>query len=219
MAADAKVWHGAKALRRFLVPIEGLEPFPGNPRRGDVAQLRESLRRFGQVLPVLTDPQLGPEGLQRIVAHHHIVLAAAEEGWTHVAAIPNEFADEDEARAYLIADNRLGEVGSYDDEALVDQLRQLAEIDGLAATGYTTDDLDTLLAQLRAVPPLASPLERDGHRENRDPDQRELVLGYSTAQLDQLEIWMAIVSKEKSTAGTSETVYAALEIAARTLNQ
>ncbi len=41
---------------------------------------------------------------------------------------------------------------------------------------------------------------------------------YSTAQLEQVEIWMAIVAKEKSTPGTSETVYAALEHAARTLN-
>lgn len=214
------VWDGAKSLRRFLVPVEDLEPFPGNPRRGDVESLRVSLRRFGQVLPVLADPALGESGKQRIVARHHLVLAAAEEGWTHVAVIPHEFRDEDEARAYLLADNKIADLGTYDLDELVGHLRVLQEIDdGFVGTGYSNGDLDDLLAEqirLQQESPLAPD---DTKREHRDPSKKELVLIFSPEQLEQVETWMRIVAKEKGTAGSSETVYAALDVAARTLNQ
>lgn len=207
------VWNGAKALRRFLVPIDGLEPFPGNPRQGDVAAVRASLRRFGQVRPILVDGT-------RIVAGHHVRLAAAEEGWTHVAAIANEFNDEDEARAYLLADNRIPELGGYNLEALVTHLNALAEIDALEGTGYGRDDLDERLAELRRlqqeIP--ASPREGGGGGGNGTSDLKEVVLLYSPAQRDQLAAWLDIVAKEKGTDGVSETVYAAVEHAARTLN-
>lgn len=123
-----KVWTGASALKRYLVAIDALEPFPGNPRRGDLDAIRSSLRRFGQVRPILIDGS-------RIVAGHHLVRAAEAEGWTHVAAIPNEFGSEDEARAYLLADNRTAELGSIDEEALNAQLAALRG--DLEGTGYT----------------------------------------------------------------------------------
>jgi hypothetical protein len=138
--ATEVVWKGAEALRPFLVPIGELEPFPGNPRRGDVAMLRASLRRFGQVKPILVDGH-------RIVAHHHVRLAAQEEGWTHIAAIPNEFQSEAEARAYLLADNRTSDLGRYEDELLVVQLRETEDLEG---TGWTDEDrkrLDRELAE------------------------------------------------------------------------
>jgi hypothetical protein len=34
MTAAAKTWSGAEALRRQLVPIDDVQPHPGNPRRG-----------------------------------------------------------------------------------------------------------------------------------------------------------------------------------------
>lgn len=141
------VWRGAEALRPFLVAIDSLQPFPGNPRRGDITVLRDSLSRFGQVRPLLVDaadPTL-------IVAGHHILLAAAEEGWTHVAAIPNEFADDDEARAYLLADNRTHDRGGYDLEALSVQLEALRDTSTLDGTGYTDGYLGELEGQLAAL--------------------------------------------------------------------
>lgn len=148
-AAEDVVWRGAEALRPFLVPIDGLEPFPGNPKVGDVEAIRASLRRFGQTRPILLDATIAT----RIVAGHHVRLAAQAEGWTHVAAIPNEFESEDESRAYLLADNRTGELGGYDLELLHSQLREARDTTGgLAGTGYGNDHLAYLereLAKLR----------------------------------------------------------------------
>lgn len=153
------VWRGAEALRPFLVPISDLEPFPGNPRRGDVAVVKTSLGRFGQTRAVLTQ---APEGT-RLVAGHHVVEGAVAAGWTHVAAIPAEFADDDEARAYLLADNGTHDRGAYDTAALLEQLKavQAAGL-GLEGTGYSDGHIvqfgkDLARAAAAATPPAEFP--------------------------------------------------------------
>lgn len=211
MALAAKVWTGAASLKRDLVAIDTLEPFDGNPRRGDVEALRASLRRFGQVRSVLVDGT-------RLIAGHHIVAAAKLEGFTHVAATQHEFADEDERRAYLIADNRLATLGDIDDALLVEQLKALAEVDGLLGTGYSTDDLDAALAALRSLDTEPIIDAERGKREHRDPGIKELVLLFSQEQFAQVEVWLGIVAKEAGTEGTSETVFAGLRVAAQQLN-
>lgn len=205
------VWTGARALRRSLVPIDSLEPFPGNPRLGDVESIRGSLRRFGQVKPILVDGS-------RIIAGHHFLLAAKAEGFTHIAVLVNEFADEDEARAYLLADNRTSDNATYNLDALTQHLSVLAEIDALEGTGYTRDDLDDRLAELRQLQRQGPPTPPAPPEPQPPTDARELVLLFSPDQRDQIELWIGIVAKEKGTQGPSETVYAALEIAARTLH-
>jgi ParB-like chromosome segregation protein Spo0J len=104
---DPVVWNGPEALRELLVPLAALERHPQNPRRGRVHEIAESLGRFGQVRPVLAHGH-------RIVAGNHTYLAAADLGWTHVAVVQHTFADDQEARAYLLADNRLPELGDYE---------------------------------------------------------------------------------------------------------
>ena len=53
IAAGSASAHVAPQLRSLLVPIESLELHPRNPRRGDVAAVAASLRRFGQQKPVV----------------------------------------------------------------------------------------------------------------------------------------------------------------------
>ena len=148
------VWNGAEGLRRLLVPIASLEPWPGNPRRGDVAAVAASLRRFGQVKPVVVDGA-------RIVAGHHVIEAARSERWTHVAALDHRFGSEQEARAFLLADNRTGELGSFDEALLLEQLRTFDEAALLDGTGYDEAFRATLereLAPARALADDAPPL-------------------------------------------------------------
>ncbi len=154
MSAAEVTWNGAESLRDHLVPIAELEPFPGNPRRGDTTAVAASLRRFGQLKAVVVDGR-------RIVAGHTLVRAAEREGWTHVAFAENTFADEGEQRAFLLADNRSADLGSYDDRLLRDQLRELDEFEG---TGYVHVDFVALEEKLREeAPPSEFPaLDPDG---------------------------------------------------------
>jgi ParB-like chromosome segregation protein Spo0J len=128
----------------MLVPLNTLEPFPGNPRRGDVPAVTRSLARFGQLRPVLVEPA-DSSGNCRIVAGHHVVLAARELGWSHIAALANDFGSEEEARAYLLADNRTSELGSIDEDALAVQLAALSDFEG---TGYTEEEANEVAKRL-----------------------------------------------------------------------
>lgn len=216
MSSPEVVWAGPDALRPFLVSIADLEAFPNNPRRGDVPAIAASFRRWGQLKPIVTD---GP----RIVAGHHMVLAAGELGWTHIAAVANDFADEDEQRAFLLADNRTAELGTVDLYDLTGQLQQLAELDLLAGTGYTGDDVDGFLADLALLQDAATDpsVEQVSFTARPRPpgDEREVVLHYSPTQHGQVETWLTIIAKEAGTSGVSETMYEALRIAALQLNQ
>lgn len=213
MAAAAKVWHGANALRRLLVPVESLEPFPGNPRLGDVAAVRASLERFGQTKAIVVDAATPT----RIVAGHHVRLAAADAGWTHVAAQPHEFADDDEARAYLLADNRSSELGAWDIGLLAEHISYLADLDALGGTGYTADDLDGFLADLAKIGD-GELVDVSFQAKRKSADVREVVLMYSPAQFEQVEVWLGIVKKETGVDGVSEACYEALRLAAAQLN-
>ena len=145
----------------MLVPVSTLRAHPRNPRRGDVEEIRKSLRRFGQQRPLLALPD------GTLVAGHHVWQAAEAEGWPDVAVLHSDLSDA-EVDAYLVADNRLSDLGLYDDTALAQLLGSLdGDLDGL---GYTNDDLEQLLALLD--PP---ELERAGR--GRTPMEMPLALG------------------------------------------
>jgi ParB-like chromosome segregation protein Spo0J len=131
-------------LRRLAVPVGDLKPHPRNPRRGDVDSIKVSLSRFGQVRPILARKETG-----EIVAGNHTYRAAVELEWKKVAALLLDLTD-DEALAYLAADNRLAERGGYDDAALASVLRDLADRELLEGTGYSPNDVEDLLDLMKA---------------------------------------------------------------------
>src|SRR4051812_16552694 len=71
-------------LKPTLVPIANLKPLGRETRKHPPGQLRklvDSLKYFGFVLPILTDPGL------RVVAGWALVLAAKELGLTEVPVV------------------------------------------------------------------------------------------------------------------------------------
>lgn len=138
---ETVVWEGAEALRPFLVPIDSLADHEKNARRGDVEALKGSLRRFGQVRPVLAD-----EGT--MVAGHHLRYAARDLGWTHIAVFPHSFESETDRLAYLVADNHLAGLAGYDEQAQMNLFTELAEAGALEGTGVTIDFMEDLQARI-----------------------------------------------------------------------
>lgn len=213
-----QVWKGSAEIEEMLVPVDELVRHPRNPRRGQVALIAESLERFGQVRPILTD------GVQ-IIAGNHTYLAARELGWTHVAAIKNEFATEDEARAYLLADNRLPELGSFDEAQLLTQLEELEAV-GWTGTGYTADDLDDLRAMQDAIPTTAledfqgdyavSPEELAARAQTLAGGRTlsEVVLLFTEGQAADFEAHTKVLSKEYGGVGVTDAVFRAIADAA-----
>ena len=109
----------AETLEQYATPVDDLTVLPGNPGQGDVGAISESLIRFGQLKPIITND----DGV--IIAGNHTFMAAVALGWTHVAAVVPAHLDAEELAAFALADNRLSDLASYDDNALMEALGEL----------------------------------------------------------------------------------------------
>jgi DNA modification methylase len=132
--------------------ISKLKLDPKNPRahsRRQVRQIARSIETFGFLVPVLVD------GHGNVLAGHGRILAALLLGWTEVPAISVDHLSENQARAFMIADNRLTENSVWDDRLLAQQLNELSkqELDfSLEVTGFETAQIDLRIEGLTAEP-------------------------------------------------------------------
>lgn len=129
------------ALKQLAVPIGDLKLLSGNPRKGDVEAVKKSYARFGQRKPIVARKD------GTVIAGNHQLLAARSLGWNEIAVV---FVDDDDAtaKAFALADNRVSDLGTYDDVALAQMLEDVARSDdGLLGTGYSMQDLDMLLGR------------------------------------------------------------------------
>ena len=132
----------APELQSLILPMADMSLWPKNPRMGDVGAISESLKRFGQVKPIIVQ-----KSSMQITAGNHVYRAAAALGWVEIAAIVVDMTDK-QAKAFVAADNRVSELGSFDDAALAVLLADIVKNDTLEGTGYDEDDLDALLAKV-----------------------------------------------------------------------
>src|SRR5438105_8004337 len=126
-------------------PIDQLKPDPPNPRRHERKQIRkiaDSIETFGFNVPILVDADL------KVIAGHGRLLACRLLGRTEVPTISLEHLSEAQARAFMIAENRLTEIASWEDRLLGEQLRELSELNlvfSLDVTGFDMGDIDLLI--------------------------------------------------------------------------
>lgn len=151
----------AEGLRPNVVPIASITHHPENPRMGDVDAIAESLGRFGQVRPIVVQESTG-----YIVAGNHTTKAARSLGWTEIAAVRVALSDED-ALAYLLADNRLADRGSYDNEVLRELLQRASG--NLAGTGYDEDDVLGMMDDMPSAIPTEHVSVDDIQAHERNP--------------------------------------------------
>jgi ParB-like chromosome segregation protein Spo0J len=162
MASSSEVtWVGALELANYLVPIEELVEFPGNPVRGDTQLLLYSLANYGQVRPVLTWENAEEFGFQpnTLVAGHHVVKCARMLDWTHVAVMPAAFESEELARKYLALDNitalreqaEMNDQFSFLDEVAEDDAELAAQLADARAFREGLVSLETLKPHERNV--------------------------------------------------------------------
>lgn len=104
------------------VAIKKLRPYERNAKihgREQIEKLKASIQEFGFLTPCLID------GDFNIIAGHGRVMAASEIGMEKVPCVFIEGLDEAQRRAYILADNRLGELGEWDMEIVFDELEIL----------------------------------------------------------------------------------------------
>lgn len=138
-----------RVLRTEVVDIRRLRLYHRNPRRGDVNAVAESLRVNGQFRPIIVNTGEQTGRRDEVLAGNHTLQAAKRLGWSTILASFVNYTDAEAARVVL-ADNRTADLADYDNGLLLDVLQEAPDLEG---TGYTTDDLDALAAELLAGDP------------------------------------------------------------------
>jgi hypothetical protein len=102
------------------------------------------------------------------------VRVAPDGDWLVPVLRGAAFKDDKEAEAYLLADNRVGELGGWDDLALADMLVELSPSDGemLAGTGFDQSLVDGIQAARRANAGAAPPVTYKEFDESAADDVR-----------------------------------------------
>ena len=131
-------------LRIELRAVAALIPYIRNAKQhsdAQVAQIAASIVEFGWGAPILVD------GQNNVIAGHGRLLAARKLGMTEVPVVAMAHLTDIQRRALILADNKIGENASWDDELLGLELAELK--DGgfdLALTGFSADEWDALIA-------------------------------------------------------------------------
>lgn len=124
-------------------PIDRLRPYAQNAKMhgaDQVAKIASSMAKFGWTVPCM----VADDG--ELIAGHGRVLAATQLGLSEVPVIRLGHLDEAKRRAYRIADNKLTELGDWDEAILRDEIAGLlAEDFDLSLLGFDDVDLDALL--------------------------------------------------------------------------
>jgi ParB-like chromosome segregation protein Spo0J len=102
-----------------LVDPSELRLYPGNPRRGDLEAIKDSLRRHGQYRPIVAN-----RGTGEVLAGNHLLLAARELGFEQLAVAFVD-VDHEQAKRIVAVDNRTSDLASYDEESLAALLSSL----------------------------------------------------------------------------------------------
>jgi hypothetical protein len=150
-AARASARRG-EPLKVIYRPIEEVKLDPANPRlhsKKQIRQIANSIETFGFNVPVLVDAELN------VIAGHGRLLACRELGWSEVPTLCLDHLTPAQARAYMIADNRLTEIATWDDRLLAQQLKDLSLLGldfSLEVTGFEMGEIDLRIASLDDMP-------------------------------------------------------------------
>ena len=99
------------------------------------------MAQFGWTVPVLVS------GDGEVIAGHGRILAATQLGLTEAPVIVLDHLTEEQRKAYRLADNKLTELGAWDEALLAGELQELAADDfDLSLIGFSDAELDQLLA-------------------------------------------------------------------------
>src|SRR5258708_2051549 len=130
------------------LPLDTFKLNPQNPRahsKRQVRQIARSIEIFGFNVPVLIN------GEGRLIAGHGRVLAAQLLGLSEVPAIRLQHLTDAQARAFMIADNRLSENAAWDKQLLAEQFQALSALNldfDIEVTGFEMAQVDATIESL-----------------------------------------------------------------------
>lgn len=130
-----------------LIAIDNVTPYENNPRKNDeaVKGVADSIRSFGFNVPIVVDANFV------VITGHTRLKAAQELGLSQVPVIVATHLTPEQVQAYRIADNRVAENSSWDNEKLSEELQILQSMGiDLAETGFSMEEISCLIDEVKA---------------------------------------------------------------------
>lgn len=201
-------------LQIEYVPPASLIANELNPKKHPDRQINALARNFsanGFLVPVIIDQS------NIIYAGHARVLAALKAGVSMIPAVRLNHLNDHQLRALMLADNRLAELGTIDEQLLAENLKLLT-VDGLdldleAATAFTMGEIDKLIedanGEEEADPDDAMVEVEEGPAINRAGDlwalagRHRLICGSSLEPI----VWAQLMDGLKATMSCSDFPY------------
>ena len=112
-------------MKITLVSLENLKPYERNPRINDgaVEYVANSIKEFGFKVPIVIDRN------NVIVAGHTRYKAAKTLGLEKVPCIVADDLNDEQIKAYRLADNKTAELAKWDTELLYEEISDIIDID------------------------------------------------------------------------------------------
>jgi ParB-like chromosome segregation protein Spo0J len=144
-------------IRVEYISFEEIKKWPRNPKDHDHREIQKSFQRFGFVQPVLVDDES-----HHLVAGHGRLeslqllkdsskappkgIKVENGAWLVPVLRGVRFDNLKEAEAFLLSDNRLTEIGGWDEDILSEVLKGMAaeEVD-MEGIGFSPDEIMDLI--------------------------------------------------------------------------
>jgi ParB-like chromosome segregation protein Spo0J len=136
-----------------FMPVAELQGYKQNARQhgeDQIAALMKSIKSFGFTAPVM----ISDEGT--IIAGHGRVEAARRLHYSTVPCIRLSNLTEAQQKAYVIADNQLASMATWDWDMLAAEIDNLKDQDfDISTLGFTKEQLDEMLGSPDEIPEIA----------------------------------------------------------------
>lgn len=112
--------------------VDEIIPYENNPRKNDkaVPAVAKSIQEFGFKVPIVIDKN-------NIIVNGHTRLKAAKKlGLETVPCIVADDLTPEQIRAFRLADNKVGEIATWDDDKLEEELTELTGIIDMQDFGF-----------------------------------------------------------------------------------
>lgn len=123
--------------------IDELIPYINNPRHNDdaVDAVASSIKNFGFKVPIVVD------GENEIVNGHTRLKAAKKLGLEEVPVIVADDLTEEQVKAFRLADNKVAEIATWDEELLAIELEELQNLDiDMDIIGFSEYEINSLMS-------------------------------------------------------------------------
>lgn len=147
----------------LVLPLDQIKPYWNNPRvipQEAIDALSTSIGSYGYLQPIVVDAD------HVVVVGHTRLQALQQMGVTEVPVYVTNLP-EDKVREYRLVDNRTSELTTWDNEALVQELRRMEqglldqffpdfdlEVEALAASAVTNEDVAKAVDNINKLKPV-----------------------------------------------------------------